>query len=374
MIAALAAISQRPEFLSEIAPKVEHTSEGIKIHFNMFFKGKPTTVTIDDKLPFIKPSFFEWLFGKRPTLIYARSSNDDNLYLTSLFEKAVVNLVCNNDYKNSEGIRTNFVFSLFSDCLTSYSRWFRNDSKNNFLSYLKAEIDCKSSVVMGIKPNLIYNPELFYKNGHTFVVMDYNLEYKAIMLYNPNLGRKYFSLSKNLPDSLTKKADTNKGELWITLDQLEKRRISIESLSSKNMYKSVFQVNKKLELKSYIENYFIVEFSCKVNIKEASTFMINVSIFTLNLMSVDFGVFTDDTEKREIKVKYELPFGFIPNLNKQKGEAKTIVYQKFKLQPNKYIFRLALFYKEIRVEKAELLFKIGSTSDCNFEEHIKDEI
>ena len=120
LIAALAAISQRPEFLSEISPKIEHTSEGIKLHFKMFYKGKPTTVTIGDKLPFKKPSFFERLFlGKRPSLIYARSSNDDNLYLAPLFEKAVVKLVRNSSYQNAVGIHQNYVLSLFSDCMTS---------------------------------------------------------------------------------------------------------------------------------------------------------------------------------------------------------------------------------------------------------------
>ena len=229
-------------------------------------------------------------------------------------------------------------------------------------------------VVIGIKPNLIYNPELFYKNGHTFVVMDYNLEYKAIMLYNPNLGQKYFSLSKNLPDSITKRADTNKGEVWITLDQLKKREISISSLCSKNMYKSVFQVNRKLKLTSFFENYSIVEFACKVNIKEASIFMINLSTFNLNLKKVKFGVFTNDIEKRVIKVKNELPPKYMQNLIKKKSEAKTSLYQKFKLKPNNYIFRLILFIKEINVEKVELSFKIGSMSDCSFEEHIDDGI
>ena len=84
LIATLGAISQRPEFLSEIAPKIEHTSEGIKIHFKMFYKGKQTIVTIDDKLPFIKPKLFKrFFFGKRPSLIYAKSRNDNNFYLAS---------------------------------------------------------------------------------------------------------------------------------------------------------------------------------------------------------------------------------------------------------------------------------------------------
>ena len=83
-IAAPAAISIRPEFSSEIAPKIKHTSEGIKIHFKMFYKGKQTIVTIDDKLPFIKPKLFKrFFFGKKPSLIYAKSRNDNNFYLAS---------------------------------------------------------------------------------------------------------------------------------------------------------------------------------------------------------------------------------------------------------------------------------------------------
>ena len=54
----------------------------------MFFKGNLIVVTIDDKLPFIKPSLFERLsFGTKSSLIYGKSSNDDNPYLASLFEK-----------------------------------------------------------------------------------------------------------------------------------------------------------------------------------------------------------------------------------------------------------------------------------------------
>ena len=227
---------------------------------------------------------------------------------------------------------------------------------------------------MGVKPDLKYDPKDINENGHAFVVMDYDLEYKAIMLYNPNLGQNYFALSKNLPDSITKRADTNKGEVWITLDQLEKREISIDSLCSKSMYKTVFQVNRKLELRSYYENYSIFEFACKVNIKEASIFMINLSVFNLNLKKFKFSVFTDVSEKQKIKVINELPPEYMHNLNKQNGEAKTLIYRKFKLQPNKYVFRLVLFYNEISVEKVDLLFKIGSTSDCTFEEHIEDGI
>ena len=43
--------------------------------------------------------------------------------------------------------------------MNSYSRWLRDDSKDNFLSHLKEEVDCKSSVVLGVKPDLIYDPK-----------------------------------------------------------------------------------------------------------------------------------------------------------------------------------------------------------------------
>ena len=102
--------------------------------------------------------------------------------------------------------------------------------------------------------------------------------------------------------------------------------------------------------------------------------MINLSTFNLNLKKVKFGVFTNDIEKRMIKVKNELPPKYMQNLIKKKSEAKTSLYQKFKLKPNNYIFRLILFFKEINVEKVELSFKIGSMSDCSFEEHIDDGI
>ena len=63
LIAALATVSQRPEFLTEIYPVIDHTSEGITLQFNMYCEGKPKTVEIDDALP----------FNKENSLVYARS-------------------------------------------------------------------------------------------------------------------------------------------------------------------------------------------------------------------------------------------------------------------------------------------------------------
>ena len=233
----------------------------------MFFKGNPITVTIDDKLPFIKPRFFKRLFGKRSSLIYAKSTNDDNLYLASLFEKAVVKLVCNSIYSKSVGIRSYYVFSLFSDCMNGYSFWLKDDSKNEFLNRLTTDFNSKSSVVLGIVPDLIYDPGDIDKDGHAYVVIGYNIEYKAIKLYNPLFCEKTFDIYKNLPVSFTEKADRKKGELWITLDQLEKRDITMNYLCSKNMYKSVFKVNRSFKLTDYYKNCSAVKFAYHVDVK-----------------------------------------------------------------------------------------------------------
>ena len=52
VVAALAALSQRPEFLTNIFPKIHSTIKGETRVFKMFCEGEATAVAIDDKLPF----------------------------------------------------------------------------------------------------------------------------------------------------------------------------------------------------------------------------------------------------------------------------------------------------------------------------------
>ena len=113
LISALAALSQRPEFSEEIAPKIEQTSEGIKFKFKMFYEGNQVTVTIDDALP----------FAVNNSLVYARSLQYDNLYLASFFEKAFVQQACNKSYDRAMYTRSQFAFSTFSNCMTCYRDW-----------------------------------------------------------------------------------------------------------------------------------------------------------------------------------------------------------------------------------------------------------
>ena len=371
LIAALAAISQRPEFLTEIAPKTEHTSEGLKLHFYMFYKGKPTTVIVDDKLPFIKPSLFERLFGKSPSLVYARSSNDDCFYLASLFEKAVVKLVCNSNYSHSERILSHHVFSLFSDCMACYRKFGKTDSKQNVMDSLKYEVDNKSSVVLGIMPDLMYEPESIYDSGHAYVVMDYNIDYKAIKLCDQRIRPNLFkNFETNLPFSITETADPNKGERWITLDQLEKRELCIESLCSKNLYKSVFKMHKNLKQVTCDSDYFNVKCACKVDIKQASTFMINVFLFSHKAKKFKLSVYTAD--KQNVEVNKEMPLRYFHNDDhRTNGEAKSLYFQRFKLQPNQYVFLLETELKTKSARNVDLMLKIGSASECSFEEFVE---
>ena len=119
---------------------------------------------------------------------YARSEQNDNLYIASLFEKAVVKLACFNSYECSVGIDPKFILSIIDDSMTSSCVWLKTDSKQNIIDHIKTEVDSKSSIVIGIRPNLIYTPDSDVKCAHAFVVMDYNLELKAIKLYNPNFS------------------------------------------------------------------------------------------------------------------------------------------------------------------------------------------
>ena len=188
----------------------------------MFHFGKPIKVTIDDKLPFVRK-----FFSYKLSLINARSAQNDSFYLASLFEKAVVQQACFGSYDNCVRIDPKHVFSLLSDCMVSCKVWHKNVSKENILDRLKIEVDNKNFVVLGVLPNITYAPNSDVKCSHAFVVIDYNLEHKAIKLNNPNSSRKTTALSKNLPVSLAERSDLSKGELLITLDQLENRDVAV---------------------------------------------------------------------------------------------------------------------------------------------------
>ena len=250
-------------------------------------------------------------------------------------KKAVVKLVCNSSYQNAVGIFPPYVYSLFTNCMTSCYCWHSTYSKQNVLDHLKYEVDNESSVVLGIKPDIIYKSGDSFKPSHAYVVISYCLEFKAIKLYNPNHCTKSFAFCKNLPLSLIKTADHNKGELWITIDQLKNRRVFIQSLCSKSMYKSTFQINKTIKLYNTEKHYSKVNYACKVDIKKESMFMTNLFSYIHKVKKFSFKVYIVNNEKQNVKLKDEIPKLKLYNKNQMKGEEKSQCYRRFKLQPNK---------------------------------------
>ena len=183
----------------------------------------------------------------------------------------------------------------------------------------------------------------------------------------------FSGISEDLPVSITEIADPNKRELWITLDQLEQRTVLINSLSSKNTYKSVFRINKNVKQTSFSDEYSKPKYACSVSMKEESLFMINLSVFTYTSENVSFSVFTNDKDRQKIDVNFEILHPAINYNPEQKyGEAKTSFFQRFKLQPNTYIFQFELLFNIVNAEEVDLLLEIGSVTECTFKEFINE--
>ena len=87
---------------------------------------------------------------------------------------------------------------------------------------------------------------------------------------------------------------------------------------------------------------------------------------------IGFDVFIDDNKQQKVEIKNEIPPLLTGYQSKYEREANTTFYQKFKLQPNKYVFNFEIGFEKTNAENVDLLLKIGSTSECTFEE-IKNE-
>ena len=155
------------------------------------------------------------------------------------------------------------------------------------------------------------------------------------------------------------------------MDKFDKREVEVSSLYSKNLYKSVFQVKPKVKL-SFDQNKFTATYKCKINIAEASLLMINFFSYSHLLDCIQLVVTTADNERRDVKLNYELPNKLyrVSNSPRHKGEAKHEYFQKFKLQPNNYVFnfQFTVFKNCLEDETINFLLKIGSVSECTFEE------
>ena len=352
LIASLASLSRRSEFLKEIAPKIIFENK-LQFEFKMFSRGKPTKVTVDYNLP---------LDGNK-SLVFARPIRNDKFPLASYFEKAFVKKACFNSYKNSEKTDPLFAFTSFSECMSIRRWWETEESKQNLMKFIKYEVDSKSSLVMTLSPRL-YTEEEF--SAHAYDVIDYNYYHKAVKLYDPNCNPENCASDEKLPHSLTANADSTKGELWVTIDQLKKRWVGICSLHSKDMYKSVFKLEEQINF-SHLDGV-TRKAVWKVCITEPSTFIINFFSYSHEVESVGLTVTNVDSGRREIYLKNDLPFNSGTGQYTKNGIEKSSYSHKFELQPNNYefsfVFKMA---DEDLTEKIDdFLIKVGCTSECTF--------
>ena len=382
LIAAFAVLSKRPEFLTEILPKI---ISGDNYSVNMYCKGKPIKVVINDSLPVYENNNNEY------SLVYGRGNRKENLYLASLFEKVFVKQACGYSYERSIGTAALFAFTCFSPCMVSYVRFGKEEAKSNLMDYLAFEFIHNSSIVLGVRPALEDDPDAKDAVGHAYAVLDYNQEHNAIKLYDPrcdpklcgsnkdllrqsltrNATKKELLLNRSVSKlhvsiekfllSLTQNTDASKGELWITTDQLENRRIQISSLHSKKMYKSDFFRKLYPDLSGFNRNKFISIDTCKVYVKETSRFMINIFVYSHLLRNFQLIVTTD--KKESIKLPRET--------TSRQGEVNLEYFQRFTLRPNTYVFSLKFKPSNHGLneekEKFKIVQKIGSVTKCTFE-------
>ena len=167
--------------------------------------------------------------------------------------------------------------------------------------------------------------------------------------------------------------DEHNGELWVTVDQLENRELEISSLHSKNMYKSFLPINGSVNVSSSYLHKSININACKVVVTEISFLMINVFVYSHKLKQTKLFVTTADDEKLSVKLNYELPNHGYCNSEVRTGEAKTEYFQRFRLEPNTYVFNLYFMFKDDLNEDAlKFLFKVGSTLECRLEKLINE--
>ena len=365
LAAALASMSLRREFLTEIAPSVHRTGNSVELHFNMYCEGRPVKVKVDDALP----------FDKNDGLIYSRSATNENLYLAAFFEKAYVKQVCNKSYDGCKSTTPTMVFSSFSDSMISSSLWEDKDSKCDLMQTLKSELDNKSSVVLSACPALESDAEEA-EAGHNYCVMDYNEEHNAVKLYDAREDPEF--PNESLPPSLA--ADASKGEFWTTVDRLEKRCVQLTSLHAKNRYRSCHRHEIKVEQACLEKETLTTSSVFKVQVKEPSTFMVNLFSYSYALDSVNMEVKLADGENSNVETNREWPDEAYLSRDlseDNEGEITEEYYQRFKLQPNAYIFSFELvilkftepyfLYNKGYREGTIFPIKISSVSNCTFE-------
>ena len=125
MIASIASLLNNRDLLDKIVPKNQGfpaLGRKPRFVFNLYERGKPQRIVVNDSLVFF--SFpLSFVINK---LFYSGSCN--NNFLGPLFEKALVELHFDGDYRFAEGVDPIDVFSSFSNAF--YERINNGDSLN----------------------------------------------------------------------------------------------------------------------------------------------------------------------------------------------------------------------------------------------------
>ena len=129
---------------------------------------------------------------------------------------------------------------------------------------------------------------------------------------------------ESLPFDLTGNADSNKGELQVTVDQLVKRMVDVISLNSENMYQTVFQIKRNINISLLSKKSFTYVGVCIVVVEDTSRFMINIHSQTNTIEEFDMFIRTADARKQKIELNFELPEILFGNDDDMfNGKAKT---------------------------------------------------
>ena len=96
-------------------------------------------------------------------------------------------------------------------------------------------------------------------------------------------------------------------------------------------------------------------------------------LFSHRAKNFKFNIFTTDTERQKVETNGKIPRPAYNTEFQNNGVAKFEYHQRFDLKPNKYIFQFEGLFEKSNLDELEFLLKIGSVSECSFEEVVEED-
>ena len=78
------------------------------------------------------------------------------------------------------------------------------------------------------------------------------------------------------------------------------------------------------------------------------------------------------TKNKQLNFNEEIHRPNLYNKYPKDGEAKSLYFQRIKLQPNQYTFQFKAKIKKTDTKNVDLMLKIGSVSECSFKEVVEE--